>query len=130
MSRPYDYPGGFLLTKKKAEALAVQEFGTARGLEQESGMGKGFFLMRIGKLKVRIMPDVVFDSGRIKMKIDMRDASDSLCKFFDRDTLEEDFDLAQRFRRRRERENLRDWVDNSGAEWCHGEIDRIAERRS
>lgn len=54
MSRSSDYPGGFLLTKKKAEFLAEQEFGTARGLEQESGMGKGFFLMRIGELEVRI----------------------------------------------------------------------------
>ena len=129
MSRSSDYPGGFLLTKKKAEFLAEQEFGTARGLEQESGMGKGFFLMRIGELEVRIKPDVIFNSGRIQMKVEMRNAPGLLCKFYDRETLEEDFDVAERYRRQLERERLRDWVDNSGAERCHREIDRLSERR-
>lgn len=31
------YPGGFRLTLKTARALAVQEFGTAKGLEPDRG---------------------------------------------------------------------------------------------
>lgn len=30
-----DYPGGVKLTLKTARAVAVQEFGTAKGLEKE-----------------------------------------------------------------------------------------------
>ncbi len=129
MSKPYDYPGGFLLTKKKAEALAIQEFGTARGLEQEVGMGKGFFLMRIGKLVVRFKPDVIFNSGRIRVDVEMWNTSGFLCKFYDRETLEEDFDVLQRYLGQRERELLKDWVDTSSAEYCHREIDILNEGR-
>lgn len=43
------------LTKKKARELAIQEFGTAKGLEKID-RGRGY-VMRIGKAKVAIEPD-------------------------------------------------------------------------
>ena len=50
------YPGGFRLTLKTARALAVREFGTAKGLEREPGMPEGYYHMMIGNLEVQIHP--------------------------------------------------------------------------
>lgn len=35
MTKKKQYPGGVKLTLKKARAVAIQEFGTAKGLEKE-----------------------------------------------------------------------------------------------
>lgn len=44
------YPGGFRLTLKTARALAVQEFGTAKGLEPDRGTDlEGYFRMQMGE---------------------------------------------------------------------------------
>lgn len=47
-----DYPGGVKLTLKTARAVAVQEFGTAKGLEKEEvampGYHKGRAAVRDG----------------------------------------------------------------------------------
>ena len=49
------YPGGFRLTLKTARALAVQEFGTAKGLEPDRGTDlEGYFRMQMGNLCVSI----------------------------------------------------------------------------
>ena len=43
-----DYPGGVKLTLKTARAVAVQEFGTAKGLEKEEVAMPGYFKMKLG----------------------------------------------------------------------------------
>ena len=53
------YSGGFRLTLKTARALAVQEFGTAKGLEPDRGTDlEGYFRMQMGNLCVSIQPDI------------------------------------------------------------------------
>jgi len=47
------YPGGFRLTLKTARALAVQEFGTCKGLKADTSTNlEGFFGMEMGNLVV------------------------------------------------------------------------------
>ena len=59
MARKKSYPGGFRLTLAAARRLAVQEFGTAKGLEPDRGTClEGFFTMRMGNMCVSISPDL------------------------------------------------------------------------
>ena len=58
MARKKEYPGGFRLTLATARKLAVQEFGTAKGLEPDRGTYlEGFFTMRMGNMGISISPD-------------------------------------------------------------------------
>ena len=124
------YPGGFKLTKKTAAALAVQELGTARGMEQERGMPDGWFAVTFGNLVVDIHPDV---SGcmpqslgnRIQMVIRMTGSSAKIVQFFDKDTLEQDFVEDEVYRKAHSRELLKDWVEGHGSDYCHKKIDEI-----
>ena len=55
MGQKKSYPGGFRLTLKTARALAVQEFGTARGLEPDRATDlEGYFTMRMGKVNLNM----------------------------------------------------------------------------
>lgn len=59
MARKKSYPGGFRLTLATARRLAVQEFGTAKGLEPDRGTYlEGFFTMRMGNMGISISPDL------------------------------------------------------------------------
>ena len=59
MARKKEYPGGFRLTLATAQRLAVQEFGTAKGLEPDRGTClEGFFTMQMGNMGVSISPDL------------------------------------------------------------------------
>ena len=59
MARKKSYPGGFRLTLATARRLAVQEFGTAKGLEPDRGTClEGFFTMQMGNMGVSICPDL------------------------------------------------------------------------
>jgi len=59
MARKKDYPGGFRLTLTTAQRLAVQEFGTAKGLEPDRGTYlEGFFRMELGNWIISISPDL------------------------------------------------------------------------
>ena len=59
MARKKEYPGGFRLTLATARKLAVQEFGTAKGLEPDRGTClEGFFTMRMGNMGITISPDL------------------------------------------------------------------------
>lgn len=54
MARKKEYPGGFRLTLATAKRLAVQEFGTAKGLEKNRGTClEGFFTMQMGILTLQ-----------------------------------------------------------------------------
>lgn len=123
------YPGGFRLAKKTAAALAVQELGTARGLEREANMPEGYFHITIGSLDVRIHPDVSQSSRRsssrlIQLGVDMG-TGERIVRFFWPDTLEENFHEQDIYRRVERRDLLEDWIEREGPEKCHAEIDRL-----
>lgn len=50
MSRKEQYPGGVKLTAKTARTLAMQEFGTARGLTKSTSF-VGVYFMEFGNLR-------------------------------------------------------------------------------
>lgn len=123
------YPGGFRLTKKMAAALAVQELGTARGLEHEPNMPEGYFHITFGSLDVRIHPDASksshrSSSGLIQMAVDMG-TGERIMRFFWPDTLEENFREEEIYLRVERREALEEWIERDGVEKCHAEIDRL-----
>ncbi len=70
------YPGGFRLTLATARKLAVQEFGTAKGLKQSDWHNsEGFYMMDMGNLEINIHPDMSC-SGCIQIDVSMHGAPD------------------------------------------------------
>ena len=69
MARKKEYLGGFRLTLATARKLAVQEFGTAKGLEPDRGTYlEGFFTMRMGNMGISISPDLCQRQSEIVRK--------------------------------------------------------------
>ncbi len=117
------YPGGFRLTLKKAHTLAVQEFGTAKGLKQSDWINsEGFYVMELGSLEIEIHPDMS-GSGCIEISISMRDGNGHIFPLHDRETLERHYKEEEIYKRRERREAFEDWVSGSGPEPCHKAID-------
>lgn len=119
------YPGGFRLTLKTARALAIQEFGTAKGLEPDHATYmEGYFTMRMGNLCVSIRPDMGM-SGCIEVSAGMSTASHTCVGYFNRETLEPDYDVMDKYERQEKRKALEQWVYGGGPEPCHKLIDEI-----
>ena len=123
-----EYPGGFRLTLATARRLAVREFGTAKGLEHDRGTClEGFFTMRMGNLCVSIRPDMGM-SGCIEVCAGLCTASHQCIGYFNRETLEPDYDVMDKYERREKREALEQWVFGGGPEPCHKLIDEVWEK--
>lgn len=119
------YPGGFRLTLTAARKLALQEFGTAKGLEPDrSTYLEGFFRMEMGNFVVSIRPDLGM-SGCIEVYAGLCTASHMCVGYFDRETLEPNYDVMDKYERREKREALEQWVCDGGPEPCHKLIDKI-----
>lgn len=122
------YPGGFRLTLATARRLAVQEFGTAKGLEPDRGKYlEGFFSMKMGNLCVTINPDMGM-SGCIAVRAGLCTASHRCIGYFNRETLEPDYDVMDKYERKEKREALVQWVSGGGPEPCHKLIDEAWEK--
>lgn len=119
------YPGGFRLTLATARRLAVQEFGTAKGLgpDQTTEL-EGYFTMEMGNLYISIRPDMGM-SGCIVVRVGMSTASHMCIGYFNRETLEPDFDVMEKYEREERREALEQWVFGAGPEPCHKLIDEV-----
>lgn len=61
--------GGAKLTLKKARELALQEFGTAKGIQQEENALPDYYIMRLGNMRVRIAPDTYGGTGCILIEV-------------------------------------------------------------
>lgn len=92
MTMKKEYPGGVKLTLKTARAVAVQEFGTAKGLEKEEVAMPGYFKMKLGNLFVRIHPDTYDGTGCIVVSAELAFGTGQNLKFLNPDTLQDDFD--------------------------------------
>ena len=129
MARKKTYPGGFRLTLATARALVVQEFGTAKGLEPDRGTClEGFFTMRMGNMGISISPDLGM-SGCIVVRVGLCTASHTCIGYFNRETLEPDYDVMDKYERKEKREALVQWVSGGGPEPCHKAIDDFWNRR-
>ena len=125
MGQKKNYPGGFRLTLATARRLAIQEFGTAKGLELDQGTElEGYFTMTMGDLRAFIRPDTGM-SGCIEVIVGMSTADHRCVGYFNRETLEPDFDVMEKYERKERQEALEQWVYGAGPEPCHEVIDRI-----
>ena len=125
MARKKEYPGGFRLTLATARRLAAQEFGTAKGLEPDRGTClEGFFTMRMGNMGISISPDLGM-SGCIVVRVGLCTASHTCIGYFNRETLEPDYDVMGKYERKEKREALVQWVSGGGPEPCHKLIDEV-----
>lgn len=113
------------LTKKAAKALAVQMFGTAKGLTKVKNVVIDTYEMKMGELAVTIQHDWFWHTGDILMFINHpHSESGSIYLLFSPKTLKEDFAAEERLNQRRKRESLQDWVRKNGPEACKAEIDK------
>lgn len=79
--------GGFRLTLATARRLAVQEFGTCKGLKQSDWHNsEGFYEMTMGNLEIEIHPDMSC-SGCIEIDVSMNGTPGHIYQLHDRDTL-------------------------------------------
>lgn len=72
MTKKNSYPGGVKLTATKARAVAMQEFGTAKGLTKEETAMPGYFKMRLGNLFIRIHPTPTTEQGALWFRLNWR----------------------------------------------------------
>ena len=125
MARKKEYPGGFRLTLATARRLAVQEFGTARGMKPDIGTDlEGYFSMQMGNLVVSISPDTGM-SGCILVRVWLCTASHTCIGYFNRETLEPDYDVMDKYEHREKHEALEQWVYGIGPDACHKLIDEV-----
>lgn len=110
-----EYPGGVKLTATKARAVAMQEFGTTKGLTKEETAMPGYFKMRLGNLFIRIHPDTYDGTGCIVVSAELAFATGQTLKFLNPDTLQDDFDALERHCKRAQRDDLKDWVLSTGS---------------
>lgn len=123
------YPGGFRLTLATARRLAVQEFGTCKGLKQSSWHNsEGFYEMILGNLEIEIHPDMS-GSGCIQITVAMHGAPGHIYQLHDRDTLNRNYKEEDVQRRKEQREAFEEWVSMGGPEPCHKAIDDFWNRR-
>lgn len=112
------------LTKKTAQALAVQVVGTAKGLTKVKHLAIDTYEMKMGELFVTIQHDWYGKSGCIMVSVSSMYHSSSIIKLFDPKTLEEDFKAEGKQERQKRRECLQEWVWENGVEKCIAEIDK------
>ena len=86
MSRKEQQRGGVKLTAKTARTLAMQEFGTARGLTKSTSF-VGAYFMEFGNLRIEICAD----AACIAVRVVLAHGTGSSVKYFDPDTLQENF---------------------------------------
>ena len=127
MAKKKQYPGGVKLTLKKARAIAMQEFGTARGLAKEEPAPFGYFTMRIGNLYIRIHPDTYDETGCIVVSTKMANGTGQSLKLLDPETLQKNFDALERYIRLSKKSQMEDWVNLNGPEFCHKQIDSLTK---
>lgn len=128
MTKKNSYPGGVKLTATKARAVAMQEFGTAKGLTKEETAMPGYFKMRLGNLFIRIHPDTYDGTGCIVVSAELAFATGQTLKFLNPDTLQDDYNALERYCKRAQRDDLKDWMLTNGADYCCEEVKRIWER--
>ena len=120
---------GTMLTLEKARMLAVQEFGTDRGLSEGWRM-QGGYIMQFGNLLIRIHPAIQRDIPVIKVEVCFKIASPGcgfIVKIFNPETFEEDLDAEREYRQMDWEESLENWVNGYSAEICHQKINDIVK---
>ena len=123
MSRKEQQHGGVKLTAKTARALAMQEFGTARGLTKSTAF-VGAYFMEVGNLRIEICAD----AACIAVRVVLAHGTGSSVKYLDPDTLQENFKAIDKHREDEDRAIISDWVNRNGPEYCRKQVEAIWEQ--
>lgn len=119
--------GGVKLTLKKARELALQEFGTAKGLQREEDALPDYYIMQFGNMRVRIAPDTNGGTGCILIEVSLNGYGRAF-QLHDPETLQQDFEAEESRLRKDRREALQDWIGTNGPDVCHAEVEKIWNR--
>lgn len=120
MTKKKQCHGGGKLTAKTARALAIQEFGTARGLTKSTTF-VGVYFMEFGNLRIGICAD----AACIVVRVVLAHGTGSSVKYFDHDNLQENFKAIDKHREDEDRAIISDWVNLNGPEYCRKQIEEI-----
>ena len=120
MTKKKQYPDGVKLTAKTARALAMQEFGTARGMTKRTSF-VGVYFMEFGNLRIEICAD----AACIVVRVVLAHGTGSSVKYFDPDNLQENFKAIDKHREDEERAIISDWVNLNGPEYFRKQIEEI-----
>ena len=84
--------------------------------------------MQMGNMGVSISPDLGM-SGCIVVRAGLCTASHTCIGYFNRETLEPDYDVMDKYERKEKREALETWVGDIGPDACHKLIDEVWNKR-
>ena len=104
----------------EARTLAMQEFGTARGLTKSTSF-VGAYFMEFGNLRIEICAD----AACIAVRVVLAHGTGSSVKYFDPDTLQENFKAIDKHREDEDRAIISDWVNLNGPEYCRKQVEAI-----
>lgn len=80
--------------------------------------------MEMGTLYISIHPDMGM-SGCIELTVGMSTADNRRVGYFNRETLEPDYDVMAKYERKERREALESRVGDIGPDACHKTIDEV-----
>lgn len=90
----------FHLTLKTAQALIKQELNlNAKFTVERAGDGVYIYVMRMGFIEVTVSNDWYEHNGLISMNVRHNGIGMSMQMYFDPDTLQEDFEAEEKYRR-------------------------------
>lgn len=118
------------LTLQKAEALAIRELGTARGLKRitETPSDVYMYKMQLGSLQIRLDNGWFAHNGLFKLLISTSFSNQVIVKYFDPKTLEEDSSALDAEQSERFREQFNELVCGLGIEGCRKIIEAAVQR--
>ncbi len=113
------------LTLKTAESLIYREIGTVKGLKRETETPTDIYIykMMLGTLYVTLDNGWFGRNGRLQLTIDTGDGQ-SITKYFDPKTLDEDYPLFDSERDKQRREEHEEYICAIGLEGCRKIIDK------
>lgn len=124
MTKKEQHPGRVKLTAKTARTLAMQEFGTARGLTKSTSF-VGVYFMEFGNLRIEICCGHGLhccSRGSVPRYGFQREIT------LTQDTLQENFKAIDKHREDEDRAIISDWVNLNGPEYCRKQVEAIWEQ--
>lgn len=111
-------PAKIKLTLKTAKELAKRELGSAKGITLKRSYMMNNYHMSLGNLSVWIYLEQIGDRWYIALIADWAGSTGKTVRFFDPETLEQDFGAEERHWEQHRQDQFQDWVEGHGVEYC------------
>lgn len=106
------------LTMKRAKKIAVKVLGTSRGLEKDTrfdGAPYSVYQIPMGDFRTEIRYDIY---GGTLIQVSICGPIHTSFALYNPDTLEENIEQEEIWRRREQQESFNEWVSSNGPEHC------------